>query len=56
VSRALGYAENGTDWSTTQGGPALLQHWRLTRDAWLPRRRDDIELHGVEAGRRALGL
>ncbi|MFE7505368.1 GNAT family N-acetyltransferase [Promicromonospora sp. NPDC057488] len=56
VSRALGYAENGTDWATRQGEPALLQRWRLTRDAWLTQRRDDIELDGVEAARRTLSL
>lgn len=56
ISKALGYRENGTDWDTRQNEPALLQRWRLTRDDWLPRRRTDIELHGVPACRRLLSI
>lgn len=56
VSRALGYEPNGSEWATRQGEPALLNRWRLTRDAWEQRRRDDIELHGVEACRALLPL
>jgi RimJ/RimL family protein N-acetyltransferase len=48
VSRALGYEPNGTDWDTRRGEPAMIQQWRLTRDAWERVRRDDIELIGVE--------
>lgn len=47
VSHRLGYEENGTIWATRRGTPARLRRWRLTRDAWLPRRRDDIALYGV---------
>lgn len=56
VSRALGYEPNGSEWATRQGEPALLNRWRLTKDAWEQRRRDDIELHGVEACRALLPL
>jgi RimJ/RimL family protein N-acetyltransferase len=56
VSRGLGYAPNGTEWATRQGHPALLNRWRLTRDVWEPRRRDDIELHHVEACHALLPL
>jgi RimJ/RimL family protein N-acetyltransferase len=56
VSKALGYCENGTDWDTRQGEPALLRRWRLTRDSWLQRRRSDIELHGVSGCRRLLSI
>ena len=56
VSEALGYSENGTDWDTRQDEPALLQRWRLTRESWLPRRRSDVELHGVTACRRLLAI
>jgi RimJ/RimL family protein N-acetyltransferase len=56
VSRALGYAENGTDWDTRQGEPALLQRWRLTREAWMPQRRSDIDLRGVAACRTLLSV
>lgn len=56
VSEAVGYRENGTDWSTRQNEPALLQRWRLTRESWLTRRRSDIDLHGVTACRRLLSI
>ena len=56
ISRALGYAPNGSDWATRQGEPALLNRWRLTRDDWEPRRRDDIQLHNVEACHALLPL
>ena len=56
VSERLGYERNGTDWATHGGTPVLGQRWRLARAAWPARRRDDIELHGVEACRATLGL
>lgn len=56
ISRHLGYEPNGTDWATRRGQPALLNRWRLTRDAWQQRRREDIELHGVDACRALLPL
>ncbi len=56
VSQALGYQKNGLTWATRQGEPALLQRWRLTREKWEENRRDDIELHGVEAALSSLGL
>jgi RimJ/RimL family protein N-acetyltransferase len=49
ISRGLGYEPNGFDWATRQGEPALLNRWRLTRDAWEHRRRDDIQLHNLKA-------
>jgi RimJ/RimL family protein N-acetyltransferase len=49
ISRGHGYDSNGSDWATRQGEPALLNRWRLTRDNWEPRRRDDIRLQGIEA-------
>jgi RimJ/RimL family protein N-acetyltransferase len=49
VSRRLGYQPNGSEWATRRGDPALLNRWRLTRDTWEPRRRDDIQLHNIEA-------
>ncbi|MGW7684750.1 GNAT family N-acetyltransferase [Kribbella sp. NPDC054772] len=56
ISRALGYQPNGSDWATRLGEPALLNRWRLTRAAWEPHRRDDIQLHNVEACRTYLPL
>src|SRR5690242_12303977 len=49
VSRRLGYQPNGFDWATRRGEPAQLNRWRLSRDTWEPRRRDDIKLHNVAA-------
>lgn len=56
VSQALGYEPNGTTWDTRRGEVAPIQRWRLTREAWLRSRRDDIELSGVAACRPVLGL
>jgi RimJ/RimL family protein N-acetyltransferase len=56
ISRRLGYAPNGSDWATRQGAPALLNRWRLTRDDWEKRRRDDIQLHNIEACHALLPL
>ena len=56
VSRALGYEPNGTTWDTRRGEAAVIQRWRLTRDAWERVRRDDIELVGVQECLPALGL
>lgn len=52
VSESLGYERNGTEWATRRGEPAQIQRWRLTREQWLPHRRDDITLSGVEACQR----
>jgi len=56
VSQALGYEPNGTEWATRRGEPALMLRWRLTRERWEERRRDDITLVGVDACRPVLGL
>jgi len=56
ISRRLGYEPNGSDWATRQGEPALLNRWRLTRDGWEQRRRDDIQLHNIEACHALLPL
>ncbi|MGN6752246.1 MAG: GNAT family N-acetyltransferase, partial [Intrasporangium sp.] len=56
ISQRLGYDPNGFEWATRQGEPALLNRWRLTRDKWEQRRRDDIELHNVEACHALLPL
>lgn len=56
ISRALGYEPNGFDWATRRGEPALLNRWRLTRDGWERHRRDDIQLHNVEACHALLPL
>ena len=56
ISHGLGYQPNGSDWATRRGEPALLNRWRLTRDNWEPRRRDNIQLHNVEACHALLPL
>jgi RimJ/RimL family protein N-acetyltransferase len=56
ISRALGYEPNGSDWDTRQGEPALLNQWRLTRANWEQQRRDNIQLHNIEACRTYLPL
>jgi RimJ/RimL family protein N-acetyltransferase len=56
ISRRLGYEPNGVDWATRQGEPAQLNRWRLTREGWEQRRRDDVQLHGVEACHALLPL
>jgi RimJ/RimL family protein N-acetyltransferase len=56
VSQRLGYEPNGFDWGTRRGEAALLNRWRLTRDVWERRRRDDIQLHGIDACRTFLPL
>ena len=56
ISRGLGYEPNGSEWATRQGKPALLNRWRLTRDDWEQRRRDDIQVHNIEACHALLPL
>lgn len=48
VSEALGYERNGVDWGIRRGEPGRILRWRLSREAWETRRRDDIDLTGVE--------
>lgn len=55
ISEALGYQRNGTDWDTRKGQPTLVQRWRITRQQWLPRRRDDVVVSGAEACRETFG-
>jgi RimJ/RimL family protein N-acetyltransferase len=56
ISRRLGYQPNGLDWATRRGEPAQLNRWRLTRDTWESRRRDDIQLHNMKACHALLPL
>lgn len=56
VTRHLGYAPNGTSIGIRREEAAEQQHFVLTRAAWAERRRDDIELRGVEGARDQLGI
>jgi RimJ/RimL family protein N-acetyltransferase len=55
VSEALGYQQDGTNWATRRGDPALLRRWKLTRDGWDSIKRNDIELVGVKECLQVLG-
>lgn len=56
VSERLGYERNGMAWATHQDKPVLGQRWRLDRNQWEQRRRDDILMSGVAECRQALGM
>ncbi|MGW3418301.1 hypothetical protein [Streptomyces phaeochromogenes] len=47
VPPALGYVPNGATHDTRHGEPAEIKQWRLPREQWTKRRRDDIELVAV---------
>jgi RimJ/RimL family protein N-acetyltransferase len=49
VSKALGYAENGDEIKARRGKPARSIRFVLTRSEWERRRRNDIEIHGLDA-------
>ncbi|MGI3785495.1 MAG: GNAT family N-acetyltransferase [Janthinobacterium lividum] len=55
ISASMGYESNGTAWASRRGSATQLQRWRITRQTWLSRRRDDIQLAGVPACRASLG-
>jgi RimJ/RimL family protein N-acetyltransferase len=47
ISRRLGYADDGVRWVVRRGQPAQEIRFRLEREQWAQRRRDDIEIHGL---------
>ncbi len=56
VSQAVGYLPNGVGWATRRGEAAELNRWRMTRQRWSERRRDDITLAGVGECLPVLGI
>jgi RimJ/RimL family protein N-acetyltransferase len=54
VSRALGYVENGEDIVLRRDAPDRQIRLLLTREVWEARRRDDIEIIGLDACRDML--
>ncbi len=56
VSRSLGYQREGTTWALRGGEPAAMARYVLPRATWLARRRDDIEITGLDACLAPLGL
>lgn len=55
VSRKLGYEENGVDIRLRRDVAARHVAMRVTRDGWRARRRDDIELLGLDGCRAMFG-
>jgi len=56
VTTSLGYKDNGWWMDDREGKPARHRRFRLERDDWLARRRDDIEVTGLEPCLPLLGL
>ncbi len=54
VSKAMGYVENGEETRMRRTTPDRLIHLLLTRSAWEPQRRDDIEIVGLDGCRDML--
>jgi RimJ/RimL family protein N-acetyltransferase len=54
VSRALGYQENGQEFRMRRDEPDRLIRLALSREDWLPTRRDDVEIVGLDACRDLL--
>jgi RimJ/RimL family protein N-acetyltransferase len=55
VSRANGYEANGSMLVAREGHAARSNKWVLTRERWLDRRRDDIDIVGLDPCREILG-
>lgn len=56
VSHAPDYVPNGVTRDTRRGEPAEIKQWRLAREQWIKRRRDDIELVAVGDCLPVLGI
>jgi RimJ/RimL family protein N-acetyltransferase len=56
VTRSLGYVDNGWEIENREGKAALHQRFVLERAGWHARRRDDIEIDGLELCLPVLGL
>ena len=48
TSRSVGYADNGEARAGRRGGWGRTVRFRLSKEAWQARRRDDIEILGLE--------
>jgi len=56
VTRALGYEPNGDSIEMRRDKADRQLHFTMTRDQWLARRRDDIEVEGLEPCLDLFGL
>lgn len=56
VSRKLNYREDGVERRAVRGAAATAQRLRLDRTGWEPRRRDDIDIVGLDGCRTMFGI
>lgn len=56
VTRALGYRENGWEISDREGAPAWHLRFVMERGDWEQRRRDDVQVQGLEPCLPLLGV
>ena len=56
VTKALGYEPNGQDTKLVRNEPTLSYSYRLARQQWLARRRDDITIEGLAPCRVLMGV
>lgn len=56
VTRSLGYAENGDRVALRRGEAGRQVHFVMSREQWEARRRDDVEIVGLEACLPLFGL
>jgi RimJ/RimL family protein N-acetyltransferase len=56
VTRHVGYRPDGENWHLRQGKPARDLRFRMSRMDWEARRRDDIEILGLDACLSMFGL
>jgi RimJ/RimL family protein N-acetyltransferase len=56
VTRSLGYEPNGFEIGMRRDAAARMEHFAMTRERWLERRRDDITISGLEPCLPLLGL
>ena len=56
VTRSLGYEPNGESIEPRRDKADLQLHFMMTREQWMPRRRDDIEIYGLEPCLELFGI
>ena len=56
TSRSLGYVENGHELTLRRGQPDRVVKMTLDRATWMARRRDDIEIEGLDRCLEMFGL
>lgn len=56
VTKSLGYAPNGSRWVDREGEAVLQLHFQLARDVWEQRRRNDIQIVGLDSCRELFGV